>query len=127
MVCGHSRKDIPCELPGICTLVLSIIISHLKDHSISVDQARYATDIVAKYIDTVTVKKSKKFYKTTFPSGVIFTKAGASTSYVKVETLTRESNIHYIACIGSLINLLSTKVYLSFSVKKLAKCVIKSW
>ena len=21
IVCGHSRKEIPCELPGICTLV----------------------------------------------------------------------------------------------------------
>ena len=33
---------------------ISIIISQLKDHSISVDQARYATSIVAKYLDATT-------------------------------------------------------------------------
>ena len=53
---------------------MSIIISQLKDHSISVDQARYSTSIVAKYLDTVTVKTSTKFYKTTFPADMIFTK-----------------------------------------------------
>ena len=35
--------------------------------------------------------------------------------------MTRKLNIHYIACIGSLISLLSTRVYLSFAVHKLAK------
>ena len=39
----------------------------------------------------------------------------------KLESLTREYNIHYRACIGSLINLLSTRVDLSFAVHKLAK------
>ena len=49
----------------------SIRISQLKDHSISVDQARYATSIVAKYLDNSTVKVSNKFYKTTIPSDMI--------------------------------------------------------
>ena len=53
---------------------MSIRISQLKDHSISVDQARYATSIVAKYLDIATVKEIKKFYKTTLPSDMIFTK-----------------------------------------------------
>ena len=52
------------------------------------DQARYSTSIVTKYLDTVTVKASKKFYKTTLPSGIIFTKADASTSDEQVENLT---------------------------------------
>ena len=34
----------------------SIIIYQMKDHSISVDQARYATYIVMKYLDTATVQ-----------------------------------------------------------------------
>ena len=59
---------------------MSIRISHLKDHSISVDQARYATSIVAKYLDTATVKVINKFYKTTLPAGMIFTKEDVSTS-----------------------------------------------
>ena len=43
---------------------MSIIIPQTKYHSISVDQARYATYIVANYLYTVTFKKSTKFYST---------------------------------------------------------------
>ena len=82
---------------------MSVIIFQLKDHSISVDQARYATSIVAKYLDTATVKVSTKFYKTTFPADMILTKENVSTSDEQVEKLTREYNIHYRACISSLI------------------------
>ena len=53
---------------------MSIRIYQLKDHSIYVDQARYATSIVAKYLDTATVKVSNKIYKTTLPADIIFTK-----------------------------------------------------
>ena len=59
---------------------MSIRISHLKDHTIYVDQARYATSIVVKYLDTATVKVSSKFYKTTLPAGMIFTKEDVFTS-----------------------------------------------
>ena len=88
---------------------MSIRISQLKDHSISVDQARYATSIVAEYLDTDTVKVSTEFYKTTFPADIIFTKEDVSTSDELVEKSTREYNIHYRACIGSLIYLLSKR------------------
>ena len=59
---------------GFAHWFISIRISQLKDHSISVEQARYATSIVAKYLDTATVKVSNKFYKTTLPDVMIFTK-----------------------------------------------------
>ena len=39
---------------------MSIRISQKKDHSISVDQAIYATYIVSKYLDTATVKVRKQ-------------------------------------------------------------------
>ena len=52
----------------------------MNDHSIEVDQAIYATYIVAKYLNTATVKTSKKFYKTTLSSDMIFTKSDESTS-----------------------------------------------
>ena len=100
---------------------MSIIIFQLKDVSISVDQTRYSTSIVAKYLDTATVKVSNKFYKKTLPSDMIFTKQDVSTSDEQVEKLTREYNINYRACIGSLIYLLSTRVDLSFAAHKLAK------
>ena len=85
------------------------------------DQARYATSIVAKYLDTATVKVSKKFYNTTLPYDMIFTKEYVSTSDEQVEKFTREYNIHYRACIGSLIYIFSTRVDLSFAVHKLER------
>ena len=106
---------------GYAHWFMSIRISQLKDHSISVDRARYATSVVEKYLDTVTVKVSKRFYNTTLPADMIFTKYDTSTSDEQVENLTRESIIHYRACIGPLIYLLSTRVGLMFSVHKLAK------
>ena len=84
---------------GYAHWFISIIISQLKDHSISVDQAIHATSIVAKYLDTATVKVSTKFYKTTFPADMAFTKEYVSSSDEQVEKLTRKYNIHYISCI----------------------------
>ena len=75
---------------------------------------------MAKYLDTSTVKTSTHFYYTNLSYDMIFTKADASTSDEQVEKLTRLFNILYRACIGSLIFLLSTKLYLSFIVHKLA-------
>ena len=106
---------------GYAHWFMSIIIFQLKDHYISVDQDRYATSIVVKYLDTATVKVSNKFYKTTLPAEMIFTKEDVSTSDEQVENLTKEYNIHYRACIGSLIYLFSTRVYLSFLLHKLEK------
>ena len=68
---------------------MSIRISQLKDHSISVYQAGYATSIVAKYLDVATIKTNTKFYKTNFPSDMIFTKTDASTRDEQVDKLTR--------------------------------------
>ena len=52
---------------------------------------------------------------------MIFTKDDAYTSDDQVKKFTRELNIHYRAYIGSLIYLLSTRLYLSFEVHKLRK------
>ena len=93
----------------------------MNDHSIYVNQAGYDTSIVTKYLDTATVKASTKFYKTTLSSDIIFTKSDASTSDKQVDKFNREINIHYRACISSLVYLLSTRVDLSFAVHKLAK------
>ena len=46
---------------GYAHWFMSIRISQFKDHSIYVDQARYANSIVEKYLDTATVKVSTKF------------------------------------------------------------------
>ena len=93
----------------------------MNDNLISVDQARYATFIVVKYLDTATVKTSTKSYNTTLSSDMIFTKSNASSSNEEVKKLTRDFDIHHRACIESLIYLLSTIVDLSFAAHKLTK------
>ena len=50
---------------------------------------------------------------------MIFNKYDSSTSDEKIEKLTKEFNIHYRACIGSFIYLLSTRVDSSFVAHKL--------
>ena len=100
---------------------MSIIISQLRDHSISVDQARYATSIVEKYLYTDTVKVSKTFHRTTLPDDMVFTKEDVSTSDEQVEKMISEYDIHYRACIGSFIYLLPTRLDLIIVVHKLEK------
>ena len=68
---------------------MSIRISQMRYHSISVDQARYASSILVKYLDTATVKAITRFYKTTLPSDIIFKKDDTSTSDEQVDKLTR--------------------------------------
>ena len=134
MVCGYFRQIFHVKFLVYAHWFMSIIIYQMKDHSISVHQARYATSIVAKYLDNDTVKASTKFYNTTLPSDMIFKKNDTSTSDEKFEKFTMELNIHYRACIGSLIDLMSTRVGLSFAVHKLekfqktlVKLILKVW
>ena len=47
---------------GYAHWFMSIRISKIKDHSIYVDQDRYATYIVTKYLYTAKVEASTKFY-----------------------------------------------------------------
>ena len=63
---------------GYAHWFMSIRISQMMDHSISVDQDRYATSVVVKYLDTATVKVSTKFYRTTLPADMIFTQEDVS-------------------------------------------------
>ena len=59
---------------GYAHWFMSIRIYDIRDSSISVYQARYATSIFANYFDTATVKVGTKFYKTTLSADMIFTK-----------------------------------------------------
>ena len=68
---------------------MSIRTSKMRGHSISIDQAIYATSVIAKYLDTATVNESTNFYKITLPSDMVFTKTDAYTCDEKIEKLTR--------------------------------------
>ena len=79
---------------GYTHWLMPIIKFQMKDHYISVYKDRYSTSIVEKYLDTATVQTSTKFYKTTFPSDMIFAKSNASTGDNQVEKLTMVFNIY---------------------------------
>ena len=93
-----------------------ISISQLKDHSISVDHTRYDISVSEQYLETATIEQNLKFHKTTSPHDMIFTIENDSTSEEQVGVFSRYYNIHYRACVESLIYILSTRVYLCFSV-----------
>ena len=56
---------------GYANWFMSIRLSQLKEYSTPVDQARYATAVVSKYLDTDAVKEYSKFPKTNLPHDVI--------------------------------------------------------
>ena len=58
---GKLVKRFHVNFLGYAYWFMPIRIYHMKDHSISVYQARYDTSILAKYLDTDTVKISTKF------------------------------------------------------------------
>ena len=68
------------NLLGYAHWFTSIGISQCNEHSISVDQARYYSSVVEKYIVTDTIKENSNYHKTTLTHDMIFTKEDASTS-----------------------------------------------
>ena len=89
-------KRLHVNFLGYTHWFMSIRIYQMKDHSISMDQARYDTSIFTKHLDTATVKDSEKFYKTTLTSDMIFNKDDTSISNEKVEKLTKEFNVYIL-------------------------------
>ena len=83
------RNRLHVNVLGYAHWFMSIRISQLEDHYISVDKGRYDISAVAKYLDTVTIKENPKFCKITLPHDMIFTKEDASTSDEQVEVISR--------------------------------------
>ena len=79
---------------------MSISISQFKYHYISLDQDRYVTSTVIKYLGTATTIENSKFNDTTLPHDMIFTKEDGSTSDEHVEVLSGEYKIHHRNFVG---------------------------
>ena len=77
---GNLEKRLHVKFLVYAHWFISVKISQMKYHYISVDQARYSTPIIAKYLDTSKVKASTKFYNTNLPYDMIFAKADTSIS-----------------------------------------------
>ena len=59
---------------GYAHWFMYIIISQIRYHYISLDQARYATSIVENYLDTATRKENPNFHNNTLTHDMILTK-----------------------------------------------------
>ena len=59
---------------------MSIVISQIKNHYVSVDQYMYDTYVVENYLYTDKLKENSKFHKPTLPHDMVFTKQDSSTS-----------------------------------------------
>ena len=60
---GTLGKILYVNFLGYAHWFMSIRIYQIEDHSISVDQDRYATSILAMYLDTAPFKTNKKFIR----------------------------------------------------------------
>ena len=65
---------------GYAHWFVSISISQLRDHYISVDHVMYDTSTIAKYLDTATVKENSKSHNITLPHDILFSNEYDSTS-----------------------------------------------
>ena len=79
---------------GYAHFFMSILISQLKDHYISVVQASYATYVVKTYLDASTIKEISNIHNTILYNDIIFIKEDASTGDEQVKEFSREYNIH---------------------------------
>ena len=67
-------KRLHVNFLGYKNWFMSIRISQLRCHSISVVQDRYDTSVVATYIYTTTKKENLNTHETTLPYDIIFDK-----------------------------------------------------
>ena len=115
-------KRLHLKFLGYANCFMSIRISQMKDHYISVDKARYATSIVAKYLDTGKIKANQKFHKIISPHDMIFTKHMLLSGMNKWKyclyntTLTTELvwNHRFIFCLQEWIYVFHYKIWQSF-------------
>ena len=71
---------LPVKFLGYVQWFIFIRISQLRDHSVSVNQARYAICVFGNDLETAAIKKNSMIHDTTLPHDIIFTKEYTSAS-----------------------------------------------
>jgi hypothetical protein len=118
-----ARFDV--QFLGQANWYLQSRITQCADFSIVLDQSRYASLTLQKYLtgtcDEMVTRKMKAKYGTPIPVGTEFTKKDCSTTYCDVMQLQDEFGFEYAAAIGSLIYLMNTYIRLNYGIRKLAR------
>jgi len=106
------------EFQGQAHWFLSMRLGRDASGNITIDQSRYALNIVNKYLGNHSTDKA---INRPLPHDFVATKADCSTTDQEVGLLSQEYRLDYPSVIGSLIYLMNTRPDISFAVTKLAK------
>ena len=106
------------ELKGSAHWFLTMRIQRDRFENFTLDQARYALNIVIKYLGT---SEQKKITNRHLPHDFEAARQDCSTSELEVKKLADEFRFEYRSVICSLIYLLNTRPDIMFAVTKLAK------
>jgi hypothetical protein len=110
---------------GLANWYLQSRITQCPDFSIVLDQSRYATLVVQRYIkhtsDAAITQQMRDRYSTPIPTTATFTKEDCSTNYTEVTKIEHEFGFEYAAVVGFLIYLVNTYTRLNFVIRKVAR------
>jgi hypothetical protein len=99
------RARFNLELIGQAHWYLGTRINQLANYDIELDQSRYCTAIVKKYLDVAGAPKVDRAHSTPLPLEFIPTSDDCSADEAASKILENEYNIDFASCVGSLIYL----------------------
>ena len=114
-------KRFDLTLMGQAHWYLATRISQAANFNITVDQSRYCTSVVKRYLEKAGCKNVTRFHNTPLPSDFVPTADDNSKDDETAAKLQEEYNIDFASCIGSLIYLALTRTDIIYAVNKLAK------
>jgi hypothetical protein len=122
------------ETKGQAHWYLATRITQLASYDIILDQTRYCSSIIKKYLDSVGCKNVSRKHTIPLPCDFVPTSEDCSETEEKAAILMDEYKLDYASCIGSLIYLSQTRPDIIFAVNKLArymrkpgKCISRLW
>ncbi len=115
------RARFNLETMGQAHWYLGTRINQLSDFDIELDQSRYCSGIVKKYLESAGAPKITRHHETPLALDFIPTADDCSETEEEAKTLSVSYNIDYASCIGSLIYLAMMRGDIVYAVNKLAK------
>jgi len=113
------------ETKGQAHWYLATRITQLASYDIILDQTRYCSSFIKKYLDSVGCKNVSRKHTIPLPCDFVPTSEDCSETEEKSEILMDEYKLDYASCIGSLIYLSQTRSDIIFAVNKLARYMRK--
>jgi hypothetical protein len=113
------------ETKGQAHWYLATRITQLASYDIILDQTRYCSSIIKKYLDSVGCKNVSRKHTIPLPCDFVPTSEDCSETEEKAAILMDEYKLDYASCIGSLIYLSQTQSDIIFAVNKLARYMSK--